>query len=112
RADPELFRATSYLVVDLTDPADEAAGIAWWEELTSRDSEGIVIEPLSFIRRGSRGLAQPAVRWRGREQGQYHDAHTVIRHPELSLRFASWSADSMRRVDPFPRVSACQEIAG
>src|SRR5205823_10266472 len=33
RADPELLRATPYLVVDVTDPASQAAGIAWWAEI-------------------------------------------------------------------------------
>ena len=67
RADPELLRATPYQVVDVTDPASQAAGIAWWEELTGRGGEGMVVKPLSFIHRGSRGLSQPAVKCRGRE---------------------------------------------
>jgi protein phosphatase len=67
RTEPELLRATAYLVVDVTDPASETAGIAWWEELTGRGGEGMVVKPLSFIHRGGRGLAQPAVKCRGRE---------------------------------------------
>jgi len=67
RADPEIFRATPYLVVDVADPASQAAGIAWWDELTRRGGEGMVIKPVRFIHRGSRGLAQPAVKCRGRE---------------------------------------------
>jgi len=67
RADPEILRATPYLVVDVTDPASQAAGIAWWDEITGRGGEGMVIKPLSFIHRGSRGLAQPALKCRGRE---------------------------------------------
>ncbi|AGA24675.1 polynucleotide kinase-phosphatase [Singulisphaera acidiphila] len=67
RADPELLRATPSLVVDVTDPASQAAGIAWWEELTARGGEGMVVKPLNFIHRGSRGLSQPAVKCRGRE---------------------------------------------
>jgi protein phosphatase len=67
RADTELLRATPYRVVDVTDPASQAAGIAWWEELTGRGGEGMVVKPLGFIHRGSRGLAQPAVKCRGRE---------------------------------------------
>ena len=67
RADPELLRATPFRVVDVTDPASQAAGIAWWEELTGRGGEGMVVKPLSFIHRGGRGLSQPAVKCRGRE---------------------------------------------
>ena len=40
----------------MTDPASQAAGIAWWEELTGRGGEGMVVKPLTFIHRGSRGL--------------------------------------------------------
>ncbi|SIO39596.1 polynucleotide 3'-phosphatase /polynucleotide 5'-hydroxyl-kinase /polynucleotide 2',3'-cyclic phosphate phosphodiesterase [Singulisphaera sp. GP187] len=67
RADPELLRATPSRVVDVTDPASQAEGIAWWEELTSRGGEGMVVKPLNFIHRGPRGLSQPAVKCRGRE---------------------------------------------
>jgi protein phosphatase len=67
RADPQLLRATPYLVVDVTDPASQAAGVAWWEELTEKGGEGMVVKPLSFIHKGGRGLSQPAVKCRGRE---------------------------------------------
>ena len=56
-----------YQVVDVTDPASQAAGVAWWEELTGRGGEGMVVKPLAFIHRGGRGLSQPAVKCRGRE---------------------------------------------
>ena len=67
RADPEILRATPYKVVDVTDPASQTEGIAWWEELTGRGGEGMVVKPLSFLHRGGRGLSQPAVKCRGRE---------------------------------------------
>ncbi|HEY1377444.1 MAG TPA: polynucleotide kinase-phosphatase [Gemmataceae bacterium] len=67
RADPELLLATPYTLVDVTDPARQAAGAAWWAELTGRGGEGMVVKPLEFILRGGRGLAQPAVKCRGRE---------------------------------------------
>ena len=67
RADPELLRETPYKVVDVTDPVSQASGIAWWEELTALGGEGMVVKPLSFIHRGTRGLSQPAVKCRGRE---------------------------------------------
>jgi protein phosphatase len=59
--------ATPFLTVDLTDPAGEAEGIRWWEELTARGGEGMVIKPFEFIVKGRRGLVQPAVKCRGRE---------------------------------------------
>jgi protein phosphatase len=67
REDPELLRATPYKLVDVTDPASEAAGVEWWSELTDQGGEGMVVKPLDFILRGRRGLAQPAVKCRGRE---------------------------------------------
>jgi len=67
RADPELLRATRCQIVDVTDPASVADGIAWWTELTGRGGEGMVVKPREFLVRGTRGLAQPAVKCRGRE---------------------------------------------
>jgi len=63
----DLLLATPYRVVDVTDPDSQAAGIQWWEELTGAGGEGMVVKPFDFIVRGRRGLAQPAVKCRGRE---------------------------------------------
>lgn len=62
-----VLQTTRRLVVDLADPASVAAGVAWWEELTGAGGEGMVVKPLDFVVRGPRGLAQPAVKCRGRE---------------------------------------------
>lgn len=62
-----LLLATAYRVVDVTDSASEAEGIRWWEELTARGGEGMVVKPLEFVARGRRGIAQPAVKCRGAE---------------------------------------------
>jgi len=67
RADPELLLATTYKVVDVTDPAGVAEGVEWWTALTGRGGEGMVVKPLDFLLRGKRGLAQPAVKCRGPE---------------------------------------------
>jgi protein phosphatase len=67
QADPELLRGTSCKLVKVTDPASEADGIEWWTALTGRGGEGMVVKPLNFILRGNRGLAQPAVKCRGKE---------------------------------------------
>lgn len=64
---PGILIATPFQVVDVTDPASEAAATRWWEELTARGGEGMVVKPLEFIARGRRGLIQPAVKCRGRE---------------------------------------------
>ena len=59
--------ATPFHVIDLTDPNSEAEGVRWWEELTGRGGEGMVVKPVDFIVKGRRGLVQPAVKCRGRE---------------------------------------------
>jgi protein phosphatase len=65
--DPRLLLATPYKLVDVTNPESEAAGIQWWNELTGRGGEGMVVKPLDFVAKGRRGLVQPAVKCRGRE---------------------------------------------
>jgi protein phosphatase len=66
-ADDGLLLATAHMLVDVTDPASEETGIRWWEELTGRGGEGMVVKPLEFVARGPRGLVQPAVKCRGPE---------------------------------------------
>jgi protein phosphatase len=65
--EPELLRPTRWREVDVTDPAGVAAATAWWHDLTQSGGEGMVVKPGEFLWRGPRGLAQPAVKCRGRE---------------------------------------------
>ena len=67
RADEALLLATSYKIIDVTDPQSQAGGIEWWQSLTERGGEGMVVKPFEFIIKGQRGLVQPAVKCRGRE---------------------------------------------
>jgi protein phosphatase len=62
-----LLISTTSLVIDLTDEASQKQGIAWWEEHTGLGGEGMVVKPTDFVARGRHGLAQPAVKCRGRE---------------------------------------------
>ena len=66
-ADPGLFRPTQRRHVDLADPVSEAEATAWWHEITSAESEGMVIKPVEGIVIGQKGLLQPAIKCRGRE---------------------------------------------
>jgi protein phosphatase len=59
--------ATNHVVVDLANPQSIADGIGWWEALTSRGGEGMVIKPMEFALRAKKGLVQPAVKCRGSE---------------------------------------------
>ncbi|MEO8801490.1 MAG: polynucleotide kinase-phosphatase, partial [Polyangiaceae bacterium] len=65
--DPELLVATPHRRVEIAEEASELEGTAWWEELTGRGGEGMVIKPLGFVARSSRGLVQPALKCRGPE---------------------------------------------
>ncbi|MBL8258223.1 MAG: polynucleotide kinase-phosphatase [Candidatus Competibacteraceae bacterium] len=66
-ADPQWIVATPHRTVALDDPASVGAAIDWWLALTEGGGEGMVIKPLAYIARGRRGLAQPAVKCRGRD---------------------------------------------
>jgi protein phosphatase len=74
-----LVVATPHLVVDVTREESLAEGARWWEELTERGGEGMVVKPLSFVAKGRRGMAQPAVKCRGREYLR------IIYGPEYTL---------------------------
>ena len=65
--DPATFRATAAIEVDLGDAASQAAAVAWWEELTGRGGEGMVVKPLDVIARNGNRLSQPGIKCRGRE---------------------------------------------
>ena len=62
-----LLLATPHKIVDVTDTGSVEGATQWWEELTRRGGEGMVVKPLDFIVRGRRGLTQPAVKCRGPE---------------------------------------------
>lgn len=66
-ADPELFRPTRRLDVDVADDGSRAAGSAWWDDLTSAGGEGMVVKPRANLTRGKKGLVQPGLKVRGRE---------------------------------------------
>ena len=78
-SDSGVLFATPHRVVDLTDAATEQAVTTWWEEMTERGGEGMVVKPLSFVARSRRGLVQPAVKCRGREYLR------IIYGPEYTL---------------------------
>ncbi|RKG70938.1 polynucleotide kinase-phosphatase [Corallococcus sp. CA054B] len=67
RADPSFLVATPYRVVALEDADAVAGGVRWWEELTARGGEGMVVKPFGFAVRGRKGVVQPAIKSRGPE---------------------------------------------
>ena len=97
-----LLLATPHRTVDVTDPESVTAGIRWWEELTEKGGEGMVVKPWDFITRGPRGLAQPAVKCRGREYlriiyGPDYDAPENL----SACAHAAWPASA-----PWPGASS------
>ncbi len=116
--------ATRHRVIDLADAADAQAGIAWWEELTGRGGEGMVVKPLDFACRGKKGLIQPAVKCRGPEYlriiyGPEYDAPENLERlrqrgvgtkRSLALREFAMGVEGLERFvrrEPLRRVHEC-----
>jgi protein phosphatase len=123
-ADPKLFVATAFTEVQLADPASEEQATAWWEEMTTRGGEGMVVKPKEFIARGKRGLVQPAVKCRGPEYLRiiYGPDYTAPENLErlrerglgtkrsMALREFALGIESLERFtrgDPLYRVHEC-----
>jgi len=74
-----VLTATPYITVNVADSAGVERGAAWWEDLTGRGGEGMVVKPLDYVVIGRKGLSQPAVKVRGREYLR------IIYGPEYTL---------------------------
>ena len=124
RHDPRLLLATEYQVVDVTQPDQELAGIEWWQQLTARGGEGMVVKPVDFVVHGIKGLAQPAVKCRGQEYLRiiYGPDYTAEEHLErlrrrglgakrsLALREFALGLEGLERFvrkEPLRRVHEC-----
>jgi hypothetical protein len=123
-ADERLLLATTYKLVDLTDAASQDEGVRWWEAVTTRGGEGMVVKPLQFIAHGPRGLLQPAIKCRGREYLRiiYGPEYTAPEHLErlrvrglsakrsLALREFALGIEAVERFvrrEPLRRVHEC-----
>jgi protein phosphatase len=62
-----MLMATTWRPVRLDDEAACAEAAAWWDGLTSKGGEGMVVKPADFVMRGEKGLIQPALKVRGSE---------------------------------------------
>ncbi len=124
RADEALLRSTAHRIIDVTDSASEEQGVAWWEEITAGGAEGMVVKPLAWVTRGRRGLAQPAIKCRGREYLRiiYGPEYTAPEHIErlrarglshkrsLALREYALGLEALSRFtegEPLYRVHEC-----
>ena len=123
-SEDNLLFATRYGIVDLTDDTSQTEAIREWEELTGQGGEGTVIKPLNFTVQGKRGLAQPAVKCRGREYLRiiYGPEYTLPQNLErlrsralsykrsLALREFALGVEALERFvhcEPLSRVHEC-----
>jgi protein phosphatase len=122
--DTELLRATANIEVDTGDSASEERATAWWTEMTGSGGEGMVVKPMDFVVRGRRGLAQPALKVRGREYlriiygPEYTEPHNLerLRHRNLgakrslAVREFALGVEALERFireEPLRRVHEC-----
>jgi protein phosphatase len=122
--DPEFLLATPYQLVDLTNEEQYQQAIDWWETLTAAGGEGMVVKPLNFISRGTKGLVQPAVKCRGKEYLRiiYGPEYTALQHMQrlrsrglsgkrsLALREFALGVEALERFvrkDPLRKVHEC-----
>jgi protein phosphatase len=120
----DLLFATPHKTIHVTDAESVAEGVAWWEELTGRGGEGMVVKPWDFITRGQRGLVQPTVKCRGREYLRviYGPEYTASENLErlrarglagkrsLALREFALGVEALERFvrgEPLRRVHEC-----
>jgi protein phosphatase len=102
-ADQGLLAATSYIVVEPSHEPSRDQGIEWWESLTERGGEGMVMKPLDYVVEGRRGLVQPAIKCRGREYLR------IIYGPEYT---APENLETLRKRGlSHKRSLACREFA-
>lgn len=74
-----ILKATQWRDVSLADETQVSDAVGWWNELTERGNEGIVVKPFEFVTSRERGLVQPALQVRGAEYLR------IVYGPEFSL---------------------------
>jgi len=124
REDSDLFMTTAFRVIDVGQADSVKSGAGWWESMTEKGGEGMVVKPLHFVHRTSKGIAQPAVKCRGREYLRiiYGPEYTLPEHLErlrkrglslkrsLALREFALGIEGLERFvrnEPLYRVHEC-----
>jgi protein phosphatase len=119
-----LFEPTSFRIVNLSSEEDERAATEWWLKITGEGSEGMVVKPMQYVTKGRKGIAQPAVKCRGREYlrliyGPDYDApenltrlrkRSLGAKRSLALREFSLGLEALERFvarEPLRRVHEC-----
>lgn len=62
-----LIIETAWLKLDTSREEEIKKGVEWWQSLTDKGGEGMVVKPLNFISKEKGKILQPAVKCRGRE---------------------------------------------
>ena len=123
-ADSGLLLATPYRTGRLDDADATREIINWWEEMTAKGGEGVVIKPVDFLAFGKRGLLQPAIKCRGPEYLRiiYGPEYSRPEHLErlrerglstkrsMAIRKFALGVESLERFvrrDPLRRVHEC-----
>ena len=123
-ADPGVLFATQWRDVDLANDAAIAEACLWWEDLTGKGGEGIVIKPHTFLSKGPKGIIQPALKCRGREYLRliYGPEYTLPHHLDrlrarglgakrsLAIKEFSLGLEALHRFverEPLRRVHEC-----
>lgn len=126
-ADPALFSATVFKVVDFNNPSSVEKTITWWTELTRKGGEGMVVKPYDFIcfdQGNQTDLLQPAIKCRGSEYlriiyGPEYDLpqnierlknQNMAKKRSLALREFALGVESLERFidkEPLRRIHEC-----
>ncbi|MFY1831897.1 polynucleotide kinase-phosphatase [Myxococcus fulvus] len=124
RADAGWLVATPYRVVSLADPGALEEATRWWESLTARGGEGMVVKPRAYLARGQKGYLQPAIKCRGPDYLRiiYGPEYTAPEHlsrlrqrgvstkRSLAMRELSLGLEALERFvrgEPLRRVHEC-----
>ena len=63
----DIIVSTAHRIAELTHETSCDQTIEWWEQMTARGGEGMVVKPQPFVTHGRGGLLQPAIKCRGPE---------------------------------------------
>lgn len=119
-----MMMATAWRAVDLADTQACAEAAGWWETLTAAGGEGMVVKPRDFVAHEPTGLAQPAIKVRGKEYlriiyGPDYDMPDYLtrlkrrglwKKRSLARREFSLGLEALRRFtghEPLSRVHEC-----
>jgi protein phosphatase len=122
--DHKLFWATPHKIINVNDEAGISEVVSWWNNLTEKGGEGMVIKPYNFITTGTKGLVQPAIKCRGKEYlriiygPEYSAPENIVRlknrglsgKRSLALREFALGVESLERFvrkEPLRKVHEC-----